>query len=48
MLKLKPPLTVTEAEFEEMLDRIESVIAFVDAAVAGTDQARSTASRTGS
>lgn len=36
VLKLKPPLTVPEAELEEMLDRIERVIAVVDAEVSGS------------
>lgn len=35
VLKLKPPLTVPDEEFDEMLNRIEAVIAFVDAAVSG-------------
>ncbi len=33
VLKLKPPLTSTDAELEEMLDRVEATVAFVDAAV---------------
>jgi len=33
VLKLKPPLTVSEDELDEMLNRIEQVVAFVDDAV---------------
>lgn len=35
VLKLKPPLTIAIDEFDEMLNRIEKVIAFVDADVSG-------------
>jgi 4-aminobutyrate aminotransferase-like enzyme len=37
VLKLKPPLTVSDGELDEILDRIEDVIAFVDRAV-GADR----------
>jgi 2,2-dialkylglycine decarboxylase (pyruvate) len=33
VLKLKPPLTTSDADFEAMLDRYEELIAFVDSAV---------------
>jgi 4-aminobutyrate aminotransferase-like enzyme len=34
VLKLKPPLTISDDDFEELLNRVEDVIAFVDRAVA--------------
>jgi 4-aminobutyrate aminotransferase / (S)-3-amino-2-methylpropionate transaminase / 5-aminovalerate transaminase len=35
VLKLKPPLTTSDDDFEELLNRIEDVIAFVDRRVSG-------------
>jgi 4-aminobutyrate aminotransferase-like enzyme len=34
VLKLKPPLTISDADFAELLDRYEELIAFTDSAVA--------------
>ena len=33
MLKLKPPLTITEDDFDEIMNRIEAVIDFVETSV---------------
>jgi len=35
VLKLKPPLTISDGDFDEMLSRVEAVIGFVDEALSG-------------